>query len=73
MTLELIDSDGNLVDTTVTNSDGNYQFDSFDRSGKHQVQIAASNNVTVIGSDSINVLIRNGDSHRKNIHSAVTV
>nr|WP_236621947.1 peroxidase family protein [Rhodopirellula maiorica] len=73
VTLELLDREENLVETTITDSDGNYQFNSFDRSGKYQVRIAASSGVTVIGSDSINVLIRNGDSHLENINFAVMV
>ncbi len=73
VTLELLDSNGNLVDTAVTDSDGNYSFVSFDRSGEFQVRVAQSDSVTTVGSDSIDLLVSSGDSHLQDVNFKVTV
>ncbi|TWU23268.1 peroxidase [Novipirellula galeiformis] len=73
VTLELLDSEGDVVDTVITNSDGNYEFDSFDRSGEYQVRVASSNEITSVNSDSIDLLVSSGDSHLKNVDFSVMV
>ncbi len=63
VTLELLDSDGNVVATTVTDRHGDYEFDSFDRSGEFQIRVAPSDEVSPVGADLIDMLVSSGDSH----------
>ena len=73
VTMELLDSAGNVVATTVTDRDGEYEFDSFDRSGEFQIRVASSDEVTPVGSGSIELLISSGDSSWDDIDFVVTV
>ncbi len=56
VTVELLDSSGNVIDQTTTNARGNYSFDVSD-AGSYQVQIAASARWTVVGTDIQDVLL----------------
>jgi len=71
--VELLDSEGNLVDTALTDSDGNYKFASFDRTGLYHIQIASSNLVGVVGSDLFEVLVSSGDVHLNDLNFEVTI
>ena len=51
MTVELLDEQGAVIDTAVTNRSGDYRFDSMTATGLFQVRLAAGNGVDVVGSD----------------------
>lgn len=72
MEMELLDSDGNVVDTAVTDSDGRYEFDSFDRTGVYSIRMASSD-VDVLGEDTIEVLVSSGDVHLDTMDFKVSV
>ncbi|WP_404306882.1 peroxidase family protein [Neorhodopirellula lusitana] len=71
--VQLLDSEGNLIDTTLTDSKGNYAFDSVTQSGSYQVQIAVSDEWTVEGDDSWDISISNGDEQLRGINFRVLV
>ncbi|EMI19441.1 heme peroxidase, animal [Rhodopirellula maiorica SM1] len=71
VTVELLDDQGNLVDSVVTDSAGNYKFDAFDHSGEYQVRVAATDDVTTTGSDAVDILISSGDVNLKGINLTV--
>ncbi|WP_442512001.1 peroxidase family protein [Novipirellula sp. SH528] len=73
VTVELLDSDGNVVDATVTDRAGNYEFGSFDHTGAYHVRIAASNEMETVGLDTVDTLISSGDMHLKGINFMVIV
>ncbi|EMI43934.1 peroxidase family protein [Rhodopirellula sp. SWK7] len=72
MEMELLDSDGNVVDTAVTDGDGRYEFDSFDRTGVYSIRMASSD-VDVLGEDTIEVLVSSGDVHLDTMDFKVSV
>ena len=51
MTVELLDSAGELVAQTTTDSRGRYTFDSISDAGTYQVQIASTDMWIVLGED----------------------
>tara|TARA_R110002073_G_scaffold41466_5_gene117065 strand:- start:2129 stop:4402 length:2274 start_codon:yes stop_codon:yes gene_type:complete len=71
ITVELLDGEGNVVDTTVTDRSGNYKFDSFDHSGAYQVRIAVTGDVETVGLDTVDTLISSGDVNLKGINFMV--
>ena len=73
ITMELLDSEGNVMETTVTDRNGNYEFDSMSRTGLYQVQVASSNDVSVAGSASLEMLVSSGDAHWQDMDFEVTV
>jgi hypothetical protein len=73
ITVELMDSEGNVVKTTQTDARGNYVFDTISESGAYQVRIATSDNVNVSGSDTWDVAISNGDEDLSGIDFLVVV
>jgi len=72
MEMELLDSDGNVVATAVTDSDGRYEFDSFDRTGVYSIRMASSD-VDVLGEDTIEVLVSSADVHLDTMDFKVSV
>ncbi len=73
ITVELLSGDGNVIESVVTNSRGDYKFDSFAESGEYQVRIAASNDVFVNGPDTVDVLISSGDIRLNRLNFMITV
>ncbi len=71
VTIELLDDEGNVVDTTVTDRSGNYKFDSFDHSGAYQIRIAASNGLESVGLNTVETLISDGDVNLSGINFMV--
>lgn len=67
MTMELLDSEGNVVDTTETDADGHYRFANIDESGSYTVQMVSSGDFAVDGTDAIDVLISSGDVNARGI------
>ncbi|QEF98827.1 peroxidase [Stieleria maiorica] len=59
-TVELLGDSGEVIDTTVTDSRGNYRFRSFEETGDYQIRLADSGEV-------IDVLISNGSTRLKGI------
>ncbi len=70
--VELVNSNGDVVDTAFTDSEGNYEFASISTSGQYQVRVAANDAFTTAGSDTIDVLISSGDSHLEDIDFELT-
>ncbi|WP_419195124.1 peroxidase family protein [Novipirellula herctigrandis] len=62
MTIELLDSEGNMIDSTVTDQNGVYRFDSFDNTGEYQIRIASDEPIDVNGSDTLSVLVSTGNA-----------
>ncbi|MDV6034162.1 MAG: peroxidase [Phycisphaera sp. RhM] len=59
-TVELLDDSGDVIDTTVTDSRGNYRFRTFSETGDYHVRLADSGEV-------VDVLIPNGSTRLKGI------
>lgn len=61
VTVELLNDEGDVIDTTVTNSRGRYQFTSFTETGDYQVRIVVPNRLCATSSTTRDVLISRGD------------
>jgi len=66
--VELVDRDGVVIDSVLTNARGNYAFDSVSQSGKYQVRVATSDQWVVDGSDTWDLTISNGDENMDTIN-----
>ncbi|TWU47664.1 peroxidase family protein [Rubripirellula reticaptiva] len=73
MTVELLDSDGNVVDTAVTDDAGVFIFNDFDQSGSYVIQMAATNEVTTTGNDTFEFTISSGKERLAGLNFYVTV
>ncbi|QEG41026.1 peroxidase family protein [Roseimaritima ulvae] len=73
ITVELVDGAGNVIDSAVTDSDGNYELASISTSGLYEVRVAASDEYTTVGSETIEALVSSGDSHLKGLNFEITV
>lgn len=73
MTIELLDSSGTVMDSTTTDQSGRYSFESVDESGVYEVRIAQSNEVVVVGSDSWDLTISNGEERMGHVDFEVVV
>ena len=73
ITVELVDGQGTLVDSTVTDPNGKYRFENIDQTGQYVVQIATSESLQVIGNDTVDVLISTGDMKLPGIDFSVLV
>ncbi|QDT12523.1 peroxidase family protein [Planctomycetes bacterium K23_9] len=71
--VELVDADGTVIDSTLTDVRGNYAFASVSQSGSYQVRIADSDSWTVEGDDTWDVSISNGDENMDGIDFRVLV
>lgn len=71
--VELIDTNGVVVDTTLTDARGNYAFDTVSQSGSYQVRVVASDFMTVEGSDTWDLAISNGDENMNDIDFQVLI
>ena len=71
--VELLDSDGNVIDSTLTDQDGNYVFDSVSESGSYQVRLADSDEWFVIGDDALDLAISNGDENMSGVNFTILV
>ena len=71
--VELLDSEGNLVDTALTDAAGNYRFTEFDESGAYTIQMAASDEYVVDGASVLDVQIASGDESLRGMDFRVLV
>lgn len=71
--VELVDSEGNVLDSAFTDSNGTYAFDSVTQSGSYQVRIAESDAWAVEGTDTWDLTISNGDEDMSGIDFRVIV
>ncbi|MFK8115201.1 MAG: peroxidase family protein, partial [Rubripirellula sp.] len=71
--VELFDSDGNLVDATLTDAEGNYTFDSVSQSGGYQVRVGESDEWDADGTGTWDLSISNGDEDMEDIDFRVLV
>ena len=71
--VELVDSDGNVLDSVLTDADGNYAFDSVTQSGSYQVRVAESDEWVVAGTGTWDLSISNGDENMDQIDFRVVV
>ncbi|MCM2369003.1 peroxidase family protein [Aporhodopirellula aestuarii] len=55
VTVELLNGDGEVVDTTVTDSSGNYSFDDFPETGDYQIHVPYNG-------DTLDFLVSNGET-----------
>jgi hypothetical protein len=61
ITVELLDDEGTVIATTVTNSRGRYSFDAFRETGDFQVRIVVPNRFRATTATTIDLLISRGD------------
>jgi peroxidase len=73
ITVELFDDQGTLVDSTVTDPNGNYRIENIDQTGQYVVQIATRESLQIIGNDTVDVLISTGDMQLRGIDFSVRV
>ena len=61
ITVELLDYDGNVIATTVTNSRGRYSFDDFTGTGTYQLRITLPNRFEATTPTTVDIAITRGD------------
>ncbi len=61
VTVELLNGDGDVIATTLTNSRGRYQFNTFSETGDYQVRIVVPNRLRATSATTRDVLISRGD------------
>lgn len=71
ITVELIDGDGNVIESTVTDVSGNYTFNSVTHSGNYQVRIADTDEWDVAGDGTWDLSISNGEEEMSDINFRV--
>ncbi|PHQ31643.1 peroxidase family protein [Rhodopirellula bahusiensis] len=71
--VELLDGNGDVVDTAVTDERGNYRFDEIDQSGSYVVRMSSTDDYTVIGSETLSVQISSGEESLRDMNFAVLV
>ena len=60
ITVELLNMDGEVIDSTVTDSSGFYHFDSIDETGDYSVRIESDPQWTTLSDDTHDFLVSNG-------------
>ena len=65
--VELVNSDGVVIDSVQTDAEGNYAFDSVTQSGSYEVRVSESDEWTVVGSGTWDLTISNGDEKMNGI------
>ncbi|WP_404309931.1 dockerin type I domain-containing protein [Neorhodopirellula lusitana] len=73
VTVELLDSLGTPVAQTTTDANGRYTFDSISDAGAYQIQIAASDQWTIIGDDIREVLLSEATDNLNRINFQVSL
>ena len=71
--VELVDSDGSVLDSVMTDANGDYSFDSVTESGSYQVRVAESDEWVVAGTGTWDLSISNGDENMDQIDFRVVV
>ena len=71
ITLELIDDQGETIDTTVTNGRGQYTFSSFDETGDYRIRIVLEPNLQT-RLDSLDIRISKGATRLRELNFVVT-
>ncbi|WP_231602728.1 peroxidase family protein [Neorhodopirellula pilleata] len=66
ITVELLDGDGEVVDTTITDGRGNYRFRSFAETGDYQIRLADSG-------ETLDVLVSTGDARLRGFDFEIVV
>ncbi|WP_168564567.1 peroxidase family protein [Crateriforma spongiae] len=72
-TLQLLDSDGNVVDVAITDDRGNYSFAEIDQSGTYTIQMLPSDLYSVIGNETLQVQVTDGDVDIRDMDFRVVV
>ncbi len=72
ITVELLNDEGDVVDTTVTDRRGNYSFRSFAETGDYQIRIAANQSVDATGDNPVDILISSGEARLRGVNLSVT-
>ncbi|MEO1526373.1 MAG: peroxidase family protein [Planctomycetota bacterium] len=73
MVVQLIDENGVVVDTTLTDQDGDYEFDSLTETGAFQVALVLEDGMQVDGNATLDVLVASGDSRLRGYDFEVIV
>ncbi|MEL6104534.1 MAG: peroxidase family protein [Planctomycetota bacterium] len=73
MVVQLTDADGNVVDTSVTDRRGNYEFDAFTETGNFQVSLITEDGMVVDGDATLDVLVSSGDAELRGYDFTVIV
>ena len=60
MVVELFDSGGNLIESTVSDANGRYRFTNINITGAYQVHVNAPDQMEVVGNDVLDALVTNG-------------
>jgi hypothetical protein len=71
--VELLNDEGDVVATTVTDSRGRYSFNEFHETGDYQVRIVAADGMTVLSAETLNALVSRGDVRLANINFRVSL
>ncbi|KLU04195.1 Peroxinectin [Rhodopirellula islandica] len=71
--VELLDRNGDVVDIATTDEQGNYRFTDFDHSGSYTVRMSSSDGYTVLGSNSLEAQISNGEESLRDMDFTVLV
>lgn len=61
VTVELLDDEGSVIATAITNERGRYQFNSFRETGDYQVRIIVPNRFRAVTAETVELLISRGD------------
>ena len=73
MVVQLLDTEGEVVDSTVTDRNGNYEFDSLTETGAFQVVLVMEDGMETEGSSTLDVLVSSGDSRLRGYDFRVIV
>jgi uncharacterized protein YfaS (alpha-2-macroglobulin family) len=71
VSVELLNDEGDVLATTVTDQRGNYRFDQFAETGDYQIRIAASDNYEIVSEEVLDILIPTGNSSVRNANFVV--
>ncbi len=73
VTVELLNDEGAVIDTTLTDRNGNYRFSSFDETGDYHIHLADGNAVAVGSSETLDILIPNGSTRLRGLNFSVVL
>ncbi|WP_145076224.1 peroxidase family protein [Aureliella helgolandensis] len=71
VTLELLDDSGEVVDSTTSDSRGNYRFNSFAHTGDYQIRLVGSDEYQPLSSDLVDLLVSNGKTRLRGLDFTV--
>ncbi len=71
VTVELLNADGEVIDSTKTNQQGQYTFSNFSETGDYRIQVVLAPNLTTRVS-SLDILVSNGATRLQDLNFVVT-